>query len=233
MITDDSSSDNTIEIVQDWQEKNREIKMRVITAESNKGLPANCNRGVNACSGTLLKIIAGDDLLEPYAVEMYYKSYLEKGSSMIGMGKVKLFGNPSKIQTDYCNESYKKVQLSHDAQLHNMLVSNFIIAPSVGILSKDVVLDLGGFDERFPAFEDYPFYLKLLDRGFSFYLIDEVLVDYRVLNTSVSNGMSKRYMTSMSNFFFKEKAKMLIKYRRFSVFVKQIVRYSIMKSKCN
>ncbi|OON88462.1 hypothetical protein BXO88_01330 [Oribacterium sp. C9] len=233
VIADDSSSDNTLEVVREWQDKNQICKMQIVTTNKNTGVPANCNRGVNACSSSLIKIIAGDDLLEPDAIDIYYKNYLEKGDMMIGMGKVKLFGNPTSLQTEYCCESYKLVQLSHKEQLHKMLVSNYIVSPSVGILNKDMILKEGGFNESFPAFEDYPFYLKLLDRGFSFYLIDKVLVDYRIVNTSMSNGMSKRYMTSMSDYFFLEKSRLLIKHRRFMVLVKQIVRYFIMKSKCN
>ena len=65
IVSDDCSTDNTVEISEKWinENKNRFVKTQLITVKKNTGIPANCNRGVQASSGTWIKLIAGDDML--------------------------------------------------------------------------------------------------------------------------------------------------------------------------
>ena len=65
VITDDASSDNTIEIVTEWGEKNRNYfnNFLVLKTEKNTGVSANVARGIQASKGEYYKDIAGDDLL--------------------------------------------------------------------------------------------------------------------------------------------------------------------------
>ena len=50
VITDDASSDNTIEIVTEWGEKNRNYfnNFLVLKTEKNTGVSANVARGIHA-----------------------------------------------------------------------------------------------------------------------------------------------------------------------------------------
>src|SRR5690606_12047202 len=70
IVSDDCSNDDTVEICRSWMVENCErfIRTELITTEKNKGIPANCNRGVTASQGLWIKIIAGDDLLLPNCI---------------------------------------------------------------------------------------------------------------------------------------------------------------------
>ncbi|MBH2024900.1 MAG: glycosyltransferase, partial [Flavobacteriales bacterium] len=48
IISDDGSTDHTIEMCRVWlaQNNNRFPKTKLLTVEENTGIPANCNRGV-------------------------------------------------------------------------------------------------------------------------------------------------------------------------------------------
>ena len=65
IVTDDCSKDNTLEIVKDWVDKNKDsfIHTLVLEATVNTGISGNCNRGCNASKGEYIKTIAGDDTL--------------------------------------------------------------------------------------------------------------------------------------------------------------------------
>lgn len=227
VVSDDGSNDRTISIVKEWMQKNgRILKTKIVESMNNTGIPGNVNRGIRACSGNLIKIIAADDLLLPDAIMKYLVFYKKNTKTNIYVSKVDLFGDVTNTQIEYCLNAYECMRGGN--QYHKMLVSNFVIAPSVGLLNKKTVEEMGMFDERFPAFEDYPFYLKLSRHGYKYVLIDEALVKYRISGNSAGNGMSKRYMKSMSSFFFREKLRMLLKERMVFVAAKQIARYGYM-----
>ncbi len=74
IISDDHSTDDTVNVCQQWIEKNKEkfIRTDLITTPENKGVSANCtncNRGIKAAQGEWIKFIAGDDILLPECIE--------------------------------------------------------------------------------------------------------------------------------------------------------------------
>ena len=81
IVSDDCSTDNTVEICREWIEKNKKrfLRTELITSEKNTGIPANCNRGVKAAQGEWVKLIAGDDILCNNCIEAnieYAKKFL-------------------------------------------------------------------------------------------------------------------------------------------------------------
>ena len=71
IISDDSSTDNTIGICKKWllNNKNRFVRTKLITVEKNTGVAANCNRGIANSTSDWIKFSAGDDLLLPNCIQ--------------------------------------------------------------------------------------------------------------------------------------------------------------------
>ena len=226
IISDDASKDRTIELVKQWRKVNNYNLMKIISAKSNKGVTKNVNRGLKYCSGNLIKIIAGDDTLRKDAIELYYHAYGECGRKKIVLSKVKPFGDVSGQDLAFFERTYKVAMMSPQQQYLYNLKANYVIAPAVGLLNKEMIISNGGFDNRFPAIEDYPFYLKLLKKGYSFCLLDEELVNYRISSKSASRGQSIIYLKSVSEFYFKERFLEQLKNRMFFPMIKQIIYYS-------
>ena len=67
VVSDDCSKDDTVKKAQNWILDNN-INGIVVTTKKNAGIPANVNKGIKAAKGTLVKIIAGDDILYDYAI---------------------------------------------------------------------------------------------------------------------------------------------------------------------
>lgn len=208
IVSDDASKDNTIEIVEGWFDSH-EIKHKVVSVETNTGVPANCNRGVQAATYDLVKIIAGDDVLMNNAIEVYYEAYLQDKKSIF-QSQVELFGDVQEPHRQYCANNCKKLKQDDNKKYCDLLKHNYMLAPAVGLYQKNVINAVGGFDERYKLFEDYPMYLKLIRKGYNFKLIEQPLVKYRVSAGSVSNLVSEKYMESYTMFFKKEKIYYLI-----------------------
>jgi alpha-1,3-rhamnosyltransferase len=71
VISDDCSTDDTVEVCQRWIEENKDrfIATKIVTVAKNTGVAPNCNRGVRASKGEWLKLCAGDDLLLPECIQ--------------------------------------------------------------------------------------------------------------------------------------------------------------------
>ena len=72
IVSDDHSSDNTVSIVNEWVEKNKErfFRTEIMTVDHNTGVSANYNRAVRACRGEWVKNVDGDDLLTDDCIQL-------------------------------------------------------------------------------------------------------------------------------------------------------------------
>ncbi|MDP5081486.1 MAG: glycosyltransferase family 2 protein [Winogradskyella sp.] len=85
IVSDDCSTDNTVEICEIWIEANKDcfIKSEIICTETNTGIPANCNRALNNAKGEWIKYIAGDDILEKECITSFVNFCLSEPKARI------------------------------------------------------------------------------------------------------------------------------------------------------
>ncbi|HMM12750.1 MAG TPA: glycosyltransferase family 2 protein [Bacteroidales bacterium] len=71
IISDDGSTDNTVDLCKDWINDNHDrfVRIELIVSKINTGVGSNMNRAIKACKGEWIKGLAGDDLLIPDAIE--------------------------------------------------------------------------------------------------------------------------------------------------------------------
>lgn len=225
VVSDDCSKDDTVKKAQNWILDNN-INGIVVTTKKNAGIPANVNKGIKAAKGTLVKIIAGDDILYDYAIEKYYQYYL-KDESVIWQARVSFFGVDEACikRIEDSLPDYSFFELSNKEQYKALSVYNRIAAPALGLLNIKLFEQYGYYDETIPLIEDYPFNLKMSKNGISFRLIDEALVKYRISKGSVTGVASRRYYQSMKTFFFRYRFIAMLKNGCFFDLIKQTVRY--------
>lgn len=159
IISDDGSSDDTIDLCKKWLRSNdgKFVHSEIIAAPSNTGIPANCNRGLYASSGEWIKLIAGDDALLKECIETnvnYIVTYKEvKFLQTISNLYDKAFLKENFISKLPQIKNPDFFEQSGEDQYKMLLNKNYIAAPSV-FMHKDSVLSMGGFDEDFRYFED-------------------------------------------------------------------------------
>lgn len=194
IISDDCSTDNTVEICRQWLEENKErfVRIELIAVGKNTGIPANCNRGIKVSTGEWVKMIAGDDALK--------NNCITENISVISK-----FRDIEVLQTnlDYYQDSFEKSNYiksssvevnpffselkNAENQYRYLLYKNPINAPSV-FIKKKLIINLGGYDEDIQLMEDLPLWIKATKNGNMISCDSVVTVNYRLHSKSVMKG---------------------------------------------
>ena len=205
IVSDDCSTDNTVEICLDWIETHRErfVRTELLTIEKNTGVSANMNRAEAACQGEWVKPIAGDDVLFPECV-MVYVDYVRKNpDSLIVFSRMEGFGKSEAEVEEYMNRvfDYSFFSLSIPEQMHRLIfIGNCLPAPTC-FYNQTRLASLGivGYDERIPMVEDYPRWIMLLKHGVRFYFVNKVLARYRLSENAISTTNHPSEIARKSN----------------------------------
>lgn len=196
IISDDCSTDNTVELCQKWinNRKDRFVRTEILKTEKNTGTSGNCNRARSACQGEWVKEIAGDDLFLPDCIENCVNYVNEHEGVIILFGRQDAFGADEKR----CKEinavfDYELLQAPAEQQLHHLLFEDNYIPATTAFYHKERMSATGvKNDERIPLLEDWPKWINLLRAGVKFHFIDKVLVKYRVGGVSTSSIASEK-----------------------------------------
>ncbi|UYK98015.1 glycosyltransferase family 2 protein [Pantoea stewartii] len=207
IISDDGSQDKSKLIINKWLEKNGEHFNKVVrnfNAE-NLGIVKNFNSALLLVETEWMKLIAGDDILLPHCLAVNHE-LTKKNNNKVFFSKMKAF---KKIDNEniYFNELPDKKQqlvLSQDLKKQQLYLrtENFAVAPTT-FIHMDVIREVGYLDENYFLLDDYPLWVKLSLKGFSFNFIDDVTVLYRI-GESASNTskqiINKLIMTDLIKF---------------------------------
>ena len=221
IISDDNSSDRTVQICSDWMEKNKNrfVSSQIVTVGKNTGVSGNMNRGIRVSRGKWIKTIAGDDTLISSAIEDYI-NFIQKSSEdvRICVCDVDLFTSEGVVSDD-AKEEYKRFfKLAHeqyDRQRKRVMTTLVFVGPTY-FYSRELYDEVGGFSEQYGNAEEWPFVYKIIMKGNRIFVIDKKLVRYRVQASSlchVGKGelVSKSVFMGMYHHFFNCSVKDLIR----------------------
>ncbi len=198
IISDDASTDGTVEVCQKWitKEKKHFLRTLLLTATANSGIPANCNRGVNASKGHWIKFIAGDDALVPECIELNLKHVLKKPTVGVLFSSKAQYKNTFsladflQIKPKNSPEIFKEGITAKD-QYQTLLTGDQIGFTATLFIKKTILHNVGLFDERYKLIEDYPLWLKLTKAGFKLHFFSDVTVKHRKHAEAVFNTTEK------------------------------------------
>jgi len=202
IVTDDCSKDDTREICEKWLDENQErfVRTSLIVPEKNTGISGNCNRGLSAVNAEWVKIIAGDDILEDFALSEYMKFVLSDSGIKFVSCQVTVFSDVAE-KCSLITSSEEVFDAPVKKQFKYLLTrGNFIIGASM-FFNVDIARKIGGFDERFPMIDDYPFFVKVYNEGYRFNLLKIPLVRYRVHGDNASLSNNSLFADSSSRFY--------------------------------
>lgn len=194
LISDDCSTDNTIDLCTKWIENNggRFVDTRILTTKYNTGTSANENRAWNACTTEYYKSIAGDDLLLPNCIEDNMVYVNENPQTIVLFSRVRPFKvrYGKKIWSRESWHDYDFFSLSPNEQYHYLFYkgNNLPAAPCFYNINKLRELKIH-HDERIPLLEDYPKWIMLARKGVKFHFLDKHTVGYRLNDNSLSIGL--------------------------------------------
>lgn len=194
IISDDGSTDKTLDLCETWRcEQAHKYAIKIITSNLRKGIPANCNRGANVSKGEWIKFLGADDLLEPDAIENLVKAG-SKGFDLV-YSKFKTFGSAitqSEIYPYYFTWRLIKCREFKWTKFNEWLFllgfSN--VAPGAFIKSSTFNA-LHKYNEDYYLLEDLPLWHKAFNSKYKITTCNMITVNYRVHQKQVtSNGLS-------------------------------------------
>jgi len=197
IVTDDFSYDKTSELCNEWMKRNRSrfINIALITSLKNTGVPSNVNRGLNAATGSWIKILGADDSLKPDCIADNMRKVSADPQIKVLFSYLDVYRdnfNPENfIQTIPGNPFSTDGIMAHgrtaDSQYRMLLVCDRIhYSPSV-FMDRETVYSVGCFDERFKMLEDHPLWLNLTKNGYRLYFMEKTTVNYRRHSKAINN----------------------------------------------
>lgn len=233
IISDDCSSDDTIDVCKQWIDECRNLFVNVllITTPANTGTAGNANRGLAACHGEWVKYIGGDDILLPDAIENYY-NYVKVHRNVFALFsdciefRNRLEDNDFRLQRVALRNFAFRKSITAQSQ-HRILSKTYFGLGATFFCAKKVLVDVGGFDERFPLIDDYPLFIKITKYGYKLHLIPIVAVYKRVHIESVSHARSADSIYSKAIVLCVNEYKLLYKRESLDFFWRVMLSFSI------
>ena len=155
IIVDDGSTDNTKEVVENFQKKDNRIKY--IRNEENLGIQKTLNKGIGMSEGKYIARIDDDDEWIDNNKLKNQVDFLELNQDhvLVGTGAVVVDSNGIDL--------YKFHNPINDENIRNIILGkNCFLHPSV-VFKKESFLAVGGYDESSVVrhIEDYDLWLRL------------------------------------------------------------------------
>jgi len=211
IITDDCSGDDTVEVCHKWLSENgqRFVSSEILVSEKNTGVSANANRGLYAAKSNWIKFLGADDTLKPNCIEDNMSWITSRSEVKALFSRIEIYRDTFEpqnlVETTPGDPNNPKGIMasgrSAESQYKMLLLSDRIhFSPSV-FLNRELLLSVGGFDERFKMHEDYPLWLNLTKNGHKLYFMDKVTVNYRrhlkaINNTDIPYLINPKYFKS-------------------------------------
>lgn len=194
IVVDDGSNDQTTAIVNQYLNSDPRIKL---LTQTNQGVGAARNLGLNASSGEFIAPVDADDIWHPKKLELQLEQ-IHKAGEDVGL----VYSHFSNID-EIGSKTGKGEQVDIEGNVSfSIILKNFIGNGSVPLVRSSVLRDVGPFLTRIDqddgeGCEDWEMYIRISER-FNFTLVRQDLVSYRQLNSSMSsspNSMIKSYNT--------------------------------------
>jgi glycosyltransferase involved in cell wall biosynthesis len=210
IISDDASRDDTLAVCDLWLKLNKDhfVNAEIIRSIGNTGISSNLNRGLNRAKGEWVKFLAGDDILHEKCICKNVDFVNNTKDAKVVFSSVGVFEKYliNKRLSYTLPHEHQELFFKYNAseQYRRLLFGNFNwLAPSI-FVNRRFLNSLGGFDERFPYFDDYPLWLKITKSNEKLFFYNEVTVFYRQ-TMSITRGkdiwISKRYFNSYFKHF--------------------------------
>lgn len=173
IVNDGSDDQQTVSVLNQIDSQNVQL-----IHTDNQGLAAARNTGIKHATGSIILPLDADDLIAAEYIEKAV-TILENNKDIgIVYCKAQLFGS---VETEWLLPPYS---------LDEMLLDNVIFCSA--LFRKSDWKAVGGYNqEMIYGWEDYDFWLSLIERGCEVYQIPEILFSYRVASDSMVRTKEK------------------------------------------
>ena len=204
ILVDDGSNDNTYSICKKYTSKDNRI---FLYSQKNLGVSVARNKGVEISRGEYISFVDGDDILEPFALELLYNA-MSYGVYDLSCAQLQIIsGNDVIMKPPYFSDvvlysSHEVAEVCYkDGKQWYMLSGPCVKLYKSSILKEKKI----AFPEEMTNFEDLVFNIEYYKHIHSMKLIGNVLYNYRVNPNSASHAFDKRIFGDLLKYFEKRK----------------------------
>lgn len=176
IVVDDGSDEKTKAVL-----KSIEPKIDLLIVQENQGQSNARNNGINTAHGDLIIVLDSDDYFEP--------TFTERA--------VEIISNRDDVKIATCwarriteNDNLIDIFKPGGGELNSFILENGSFGSCM--FRKSDWEKVGGYDELMKqGFEDWEFYIRLIESGGEAYVIPEVLFNYRIRKNSTTARANK------------------------------------------
>ncbi|MGD1704830.1 glycosyltransferase family 2 protein [Dapis sp. BLCC M229] len=177
IISDDSSTDNTPEVIRSYLEKDSRIKY--LQNSKNLGLFPNWNRCLESASGEYITVFAQDDVMLPKNLEQKVKILDKYQNVGLVISSIMVVDDENNyLNWDWANYSEDKFVNGEEWVRKNLGKANPICCPFV-LIRREVLEKVGGkFNDNYAFAADLELWLRIALVA-DLYFLKEILGYYR------------------------------------------------------
>ena len=161
LVIDDGSTDGTTDAIE------AEYPEVVCHRQENRGVSSARNRGVALATGDWIAFLDSDDEWLPTKLERQLAALEGRPDHPLCHTDEIWVRNGRRVNP---GRRYAKV----GGRIYDACLPLCAISPSTALIRRDLLLEIGGFDEDLPACEDYDLWLRICSR-WPVVLVDELL----------------------------------------------------------
>lgn len=220
IIVDDKSTDNTVNIVKSYAERDSRIKL--IELEENSGSAIARNTAMDHANGRYLAFLDSDDQWIENKLERQVE-FMKENDIAFSFTKYVRMTEDGKV-TNAISKVPEKVD-------YNQLMKHCVIGCLTVMLDREKIGNERMINIR--TRQDYVFWLTLTKKGFIAYGLPEVLAKYRVVKNSISSNKLKAAKQNWNVYYNIEKQGLIKSLWYFShyalISIKNVLKYKFIK----
>ena len=186
LIIDDCSTDKTVGVIQNYKDS----RIRLIVNKRNIDITKSLNKGLSLARGIYIARHDSDDISAPNRLEKQF-NFLENNKDYVAVGS-----HTEVIDENSNHIEFLRCEISAEEIYYNLSYRNNLTSSSIMFL-KEIIYDIGSYDESSSHSEDYEFLFRI-SRKYKIYVIAEYLVKYRIRD---NQRLSKNYIATVDRTF--------------------------------
>lgn len=207
LIEDGNLTPELDEVISKFEKKYKNI-LKIIKYEKNRGLGVALRDGLLECSNEIVFRMDTDDICQKDRFEKQLKVFEEKNVDVVG-------SNITEFDEEMKNITGIRVVKENSNDIKKMAKKrNPINHMTVGF-KKSRVINSGNYESML-YFEDYYLWVRMIEKGYNFYNLQENLVNVRGGNSMIKRRGGIKYIRSIVAF---EKTLLKMKFINFFEFL--------------
>ena len=174
IIIDDGSTDDSMQIINDFVEKDSRFSFLPKDGKLKKGPSSSRNLGIQNAKGEYVVFLDADDLLSPECLENRIRLFEENKENDFLVFQMQRFKN----QPDYSVKK-KEISIPEELTLESFILLHGVWAITGPIYKTTVLKAVNGFQESLSNYEDFELAVKVILKAKAYAIFEKVDCYYR------------------------------------------------------